>query len=60
MTRTSLSIDYFQRQLDLLFLQAKQERDAEINVETERYKKLDFLVSGLCELSDRLERGDVE
>ena len=57
--RTSLSIDYFCRQLDLLFLQAKQERDAEPNVETERYKKLDFVTMGLCELSDRLERGDI-
>lgn len=59
MTRTSLSLEYFERQLNLLFLQAKQERDAESSVGTERYQKLDFVVSGLCELSDRLERGEV-
>ena len=59
MTRTSLSLEYFQRQIDLLLLQAKQERGAEPHTDTTRYREFDFLVMGLAELSGRLERGDL-
>lgn len=58
-TKTYLSTEYFRDQLNLLFLQAKQERDKESYHDTERYKELDFITCGICELSDRLERGDL-